>query len=319
MIGAGVFAAFGPAAAAAGSGLLIGLVLAAAVAGLQRRRIRTARRSIPDVGRLVRLRPRTARRMVGLRRGLGFVVGKTASCAAMALTFGAYAVDWTALAATRHCACRGDGPCRSELLRDHAHRPTRPGAGDGITARLVRPDRGHRDERPCKRVEDRRAVVVRRRRPLRDVAGSRAALLRVRRLRTDCHARRGSARSRADDPEGDPDRACDHGRDLSRGCRDGARRRRARGARVERSSTVDRGRRGRRSLGLADRARRRCRREPRCPPRVDCGNRPDCPRDGPKPRPASLARFGASSAPRARPRRADRRGGRRSAGAVRQT
>ena len=93
MIGAGVFAAFGPAAAAAGSGLLIGLALAAVGRLLQRRRIRTARcvNTRRSGGSYVYGRERLGA-WWGFVAGWGFVVGKTASCAAMALTFGAYAV-----------------------------------------------------------------------------------------------------------------------------------------------------------------------------------------------------------------------------------
>ena len=68
MLGAGVFAAFGPAAAVAGSGLLIAVVVAAVVAYAN---------------------ANSSARLAAI--GVGFVVGKTASCAAMALTLGAYA------------------------------------------------------------------------------------------------------------------------------------------------------------------------------------------------------------------------------------
>jgi APA family basic amino acid/polyamine antiporter len=91
MIGAGVFAAVGPAAEAAGSGLLVGLVLAAVVAYC----------NATSSARLAAVYPRSGGTYVygrerlgpfwGYLAGWGFVVGKTASCAAMALTFGAYA------------------------------------------------------------------------------------------------------------------------------------------------------------------------------------------------------------------------------------
>ncbi len=90
MIGAGVFAAFGPAAAAAHSGLLIGLALAGAVAYC----------NATSSARLAALYPESGGTYVYGRRRLGdfwgylagwaFVVGKTASCAAMALTFASY-------------------------------------------------------------------------------------------------------------------------------------------------------------------------------------------------------------------------------------
>jgi APA family basic amino acid/polyamine antiporter len=92
MIGAGVFASFGPAAAAAGSGLLIGLAIAAviaycnAVASAQLAAVYPTSGGTYTYGR-ERLGP-----WWGFTAGWGFVVGKTASCAAMAITFAAYAV-----------------------------------------------------------------------------------------------------------------------------------------------------------------------------------------------------------------------------------
>ena len=90
MIGAGVFAAIGPAAAAAGSGLLVGLAVAALVAYC----------NATSSAQLAALYPRSGGAYVYGRERLGhawgylagwaFVVGKLASCAAMALTFGAY-------------------------------------------------------------------------------------------------------------------------------------------------------------------------------------------------------------------------------------
>lgn len=91
MIGAGIFAALGPAARAAGSGLLVGLALAAVVAYC----------NATSSARLAALYPASGGTYVygrerlgefwGYLAGWGFVVGKTASCAAMALTVGAYA------------------------------------------------------------------------------------------------------------------------------------------------------------------------------------------------------------------------------------
>lgn len=91
MIGAGVFSAVGPAAAAAGSALLFGLGIAAVVAycnatsSAQLAAVYPASGGTYVYGR-ERLGP-----FWGYLAGWGFVVGKTASCAAMALTFGAYA------------------------------------------------------------------------------------------------------------------------------------------------------------------------------------------------------------------------------------
>ena len=91
MIGAGIFVALGPAAAAAGSGLLIGLALAAGIAYC----------NATSSARLAALYPQSGGTYVygrerlgefwGYTAGWSFIVGKTASCAAMALTIGVYA------------------------------------------------------------------------------------------------------------------------------------------------------------------------------------------------------------------------------------
>jgi APA family basic amino acid/polyamine antiporter len=97
MIGAGVFAAFGPAAAAAGTGLLVGLAIAACVAYCNAvASAQLAARYPTSGGTYVYGRERLGE-WWGFVAGWGFVIGKTASCAAMALTFAAYAVpgsDW---------------------------------------------------------------------------------------------------------------------------------------------------------------------------------------------------------------------------------
>ncbi|MGW1063052.1 APC family permease [Streptomyces aureus] len=90
MIGAGVFAALGPAARAAGSGLLAGLAVAAVVAYC----------NATSSARLAALYPASGGTYVygrerlgafwGYQAGWSFIVGKTASCAAMALTVGTY-------------------------------------------------------------------------------------------------------------------------------------------------------------------------------------------------------------------------------------
>ena len=91
MIGAGVFAAIGPAAAAAGGGLLVGLALAAGVAYCNATSsAQLAARYPASGGTYVYGRERLGH-LWGFLAGWGFVIGKTASCAAMALTFGAYA------------------------------------------------------------------------------------------------------------------------------------------------------------------------------------------------------------------------------------
>ena len=90
MIGAGIFAALGPAAAAAGSGLLVGLAVAAVVAYCNATSsARLAARFPQSGGTYVYGRERLGD-FWGYLAGWSFVVGKTASCAAMALTVGAY-------------------------------------------------------------------------------------------------------------------------------------------------------------------------------------------------------------------------------------
>ena len=87
MIGAGVFAAFTPAAQAAGSGLLVGLVVAALVAACNAlASAQLAARYPTSGGSYVYGRERLGP-WWGFIAGWGFVVGKTASCAAMALAF----------------------------------------------------------------------------------------------------------------------------------------------------------------------------------------------------------------------------------------
>jgi APA family basic amino acid/polyamine antiporter len=91
MLGAGVFTAFTPAADAAGSWLLVALLVAGFVAYC----------NATSTARLAALHPESGGAYVYGRRRLGdfwgylagwsFVVGKTASCAAMALTVGLYA------------------------------------------------------------------------------------------------------------------------------------------------------------------------------------------------------------------------------------
>ena len=93
MLGAGVFSAFGPAAAVAGSGLLVGLGIAAVVAYCNAAASAQLAAVYPvSGGTYVYGRERLGPTW-GFVAGWGFVIGKTASCAAMALTFGAYAVE----------------------------------------------------------------------------------------------------------------------------------------------------------------------------------------------------------------------------------
>lgn len=95
MIGAVVFAAIGPAARAAGSGLLIGLAIAAVVAYCNATSSAQLAAVYPQSGGAYVYGREQLGAFWGYLAGWGFVVGKTASCAAMALTFGAYAApEW---------------------------------------------------------------------------------------------------------------------------------------------------------------------------------------------------------------------------------
>jgi APA family basic amino acid/polyamine antiporter len=90
MIGAGIFAALAPAARAAGSGLLVALAVAAAVAYCNATSsARLAARYPQSGGTYVYGRERLGD-FWGYLAGWAFVIGKTASCAAMALTVGSY-------------------------------------------------------------------------------------------------------------------------------------------------------------------------------------------------------------------------------------
>jgi APA family basic amino acid/polyamine antiporter len=92
MIGAGVFSAFGPAARAAGSGLLVGLALAAGVAYCNAVASAQLAAQYPESGGTYVYGRARLGEWWGFLAGWGFVIGKTASCAAMALTFASYAV-----------------------------------------------------------------------------------------------------------------------------------------------------------------------------------------------------------------------------------
>ncbi|MEV8315061.1 APC family permease [Streptomyces sp. NPDC059900] len=90
MIGAGIFAALAPAARAAGSGLLLALAAAAVVAYCNATSsARLAARYPASGGTYVYGRERLGD-FWGYLAGWAFVTGKTASCAAMALTVGSY-------------------------------------------------------------------------------------------------------------------------------------------------------------------------------------------------------------------------------------
>jgi APA family basic amino acid/polyamine antiporter len=90
MVGAGVFAVWGPAADAAGTGLLIGLVIAGAMAFCNATSSAQLAALYPESGGTYVFGRKRLGAGWGHLAGWGFVVGKTASCSAMALTVGAY-------------------------------------------------------------------------------------------------------------------------------------------------------------------------------------------------------------------------------------
>lgn len=92
MIGAGVFAVWAPAAQAAGAGLIVGLAIAAFVALANAASTAQLAVRYPESGGAYRYGRERLGEWPGFLAGWGFVVGKTASCAAMALTAAAYLV-----------------------------------------------------------------------------------------------------------------------------------------------------------------------------------------------------------------------------------
>jgi APA family basic amino acid/polyamine antiporter len=96
MIGAGIFAVLAPAAAAAGSSVLIALAAAAVVAYLNATSSARCAARYPESGGAYVYGRKRLGEFWGYLAGWGFVVGKTASCAATALIVGFYA--WPAQA-----------------------------------------------------------------------------------------------------------------------------------------------------------------------------------------------------------------------------
>ncbi|MER6991912.1 APC family permease [Saccharopolyspora hirsuta] len=90
MIGAGLFSAFAPAAAAAGSALLISLLLAAIIAFCNATSSAALAAQHPAAGGTYVYGRERLGPFWGFLAGWGFVIGKTASCAAMALTAAEY-------------------------------------------------------------------------------------------------------------------------------------------------------------------------------------------------------------------------------------
>ena len=129
MIGAGVFVVFGLAARAAGGWLLVGLLLAPWL----RSAMPSARPSWPRVhpasgGAYLYGRERLGPTW-GFLAGWGFVFGKTASCAAMALAIGSYLAPGFAKAIALGSVA---APHRDQLSRSRANRPNDHGPGSSL-------------------------------------------------------------------------------------------------------------------------------------------------------------------------------------------
>ncbi len=90
MIGAGVFAVFAPAAAAAGNALLVGLAITAVVAFGNATSTAQLAAAHPTSGGTYAYGRAELGPWWGFAAGWAFLIGKTASCAAMAMTFAAY-------------------------------------------------------------------------------------------------------------------------------------------------------------------------------------------------------------------------------------
>ncbi|KQM13598.1 transporter [Plantibacter sp. Leaf171] len=97
MMGAGVFAVFQPAAQVAGAGLLIGLLIAAVVACCNAMSSAQLAAQLPSAGGSYVYGRELVGPWWGFAAGWSFVVGKTASAAAMAVAFAAYAApaEWS--------------------------------------------------------------------------------------------------------------------------------------------------------------------------------------------------------------------------------
>lgn len=90
MIGAGIFAVFAPAAQAAGAGLLVGLAIAAVIAYCNATSSAQLAAQYPTSGGTYIYGRERLGHWPGFMAGWSFVIGKTASCAAMAFTCAAY-------------------------------------------------------------------------------------------------------------------------------------------------------------------------------------------------------------------------------------
>ncbi|MFC7789868.1 APC family permease [Microbacterium sp. MAHUQ-60] len=113
MIGAGVFAVWSPALGAAGSGILIALAVAALVAFCNATSSAQLAAVHPISGGTYSFARAEIGPWAGFVAGWCFVIGKIASCAAMAMTFAAYAAPapWRTLVAVVAVAALGAVNC----------------------------------------------------------------------------------------------------------------------------------------------------------------------------------------------------------------
>jgi len=91
MLGTGAFAAWTPASALAGDALLLALAAAAVVAALNATSTASLARVLPQAGGAYAYGRAFLSRPAGVAAGYAFVIGKSASAGAAALTIGAYA------------------------------------------------------------------------------------------------------------------------------------------------------------------------------------------------------------------------------------
>lgn len=122
MIGAGVFSVWGPALSAAGNGLLIALAIAALVAYCNATSSAQLAAAHPVSGGTYAYARAEIGEWWGFVAGWSFVIGKIASCAAMAMTFAAYAAPVggqravAVVAVVALCAVNCIGITRTALL-----------------------------------------------------------------------------------------------------------------------------------------------------------------------------------------------------------
>ena len=218
MIGAGVFSAWGPATDAAGTGVLIGLVVAAAVAFCNATSSAQLAAVHPESGGTYVYARRQLGPLWGYLAGWGFVVGKTR----LVRRHRAHRRRLP-VARPRQARRRRSGRSRGDRQRRRVdpHRPRHEGAARrgargarlGRHRRLVEPDHLARTDHPARHL------------PGRCPARRRVPVLRLRRLRPHRHPRRGGPRSQHHDPQGDPARSGGRAGRLRRRRRHRARRR----------------------------------------------------------------------------------------------